>query len=186
MNDFYEEMFDKFSYRLLERHTIDYHACVKQFANSVVPFIPVPELAHLVSQYTLYEWSCLHCTLQTMDVFEMLEHCCCQWQQESNCRGHRMRKYYCAAECLECGWGGCGCFTVHCCCPDTPPDCDRGLIHFWHVRNLMTTLDQLATSEKNQNLIDTLFEITGVHYLDEDLQWLRKIKRFRVIIELLS
>jgi|SRR5665648_175198 len=190
MTDYHEELFrniDGKTYQsIISRQTLDYYASVKQVSNSVLSFIPVLPIADIVAQYSVYEWSCLHCAFQTMNVAKMLTHCCCQWQQTLNCRGHRIRTHYCAAECLDCGWGVCGCFTMHCCCPDTPPDCQGGLIHFLNVLPLMTILDELVTSERNGRILSTLFDLTRVNYVEQDLQWLRKIKRFRTIIDFIS
>ena len=33
------------------------------------------------------------------------------------CKGHRISTYHCGAKCHDCGWGGCGCTSCHCCCP---------------------------------------------------------------------
>lgn len=40
------------------------------------------------------------------------------------CQGHPITTYGCGAMCHDCGWGGCGCFTMHCCCqgPDDQND----------------------------------------------------------------
>ncbi len=41
------------------------------------------------------------------------------------CLGHRIENYYCAAKCLDCGWGGCDCFMTHCCCQFQIDDTDE-------------------------------------------------------------